>query len=263
MKPKPKHLGPEYGAQFADPSVVEAYRLRPPYPDDTFMLLLGLLGSEPRRVLDAGCGPGEIARTLAPDVDRMDAVDASPGMIEYGMSLAGADHPNLRWACAPMELARLDPPYGLIVASQSLHWMEWDDVLPRFRAALSPEGHLVLLDAIVADPPWAKLLKELIARFSTNRDFAPYDLVEELESRGLFRLGGEAQSSTRSLERSVDEYVESLHSANGLSLDRMSPDAAMEFDRHVRALVTPHCEDGIIRLDVRGWLRWGRPLDGW
>ncbi len=31
FQPKPKHLGPEYGAQFQDRCVAEAYRKRPEY----------------------------------------------------------------------------------------------------------------------------------------------------------------------------------------------------------------------------------------
>ena len=67
MKPKPKHLGQEYASQFQDQSVVDAYRHRPPYPPQTFEILAGLIRSEPKIVLDIGCGTGKIARGLAPD----------------------------------------------------------------------------------------------------------------------------------------------------------------------------------------------------
>src|SRR5262249_55186769 len=66
VRPKPDHLGPEYAAQFGDPSVVAAYRHRPPYPAEVFDILVGLIADEPRAVLDVGTGTGEIARGLAP-----------------------------------------------------------------------------------------------------------------------------------------------------------------------------------------------------
>ncbi len=47
MLPKPKHLGPEYAAQFADRSVVTAYRHRPPYPAEVFDVLAGLIAATP------------------------------------------------------------------------------------------------------------------------------------------------------------------------------------------------------------------------
>lgn len=31
--PKPSHLGPQYAAQFQDPSVVSVYHHRPPVPE--------------------------------------------------------------------------------------------------------------------------------------------------------------------------------------------------------------------------------------
>ena len=65
VRPKPSHLGPVYAAQFADPSVVAAYHLRPPYPPETLAILLGLIGEGPSAVLDVCCGTGSLARGLA------------------------------------------------------------------------------------------------------------------------------------------------------------------------------------------------------
>ena len=44
-----------------------AYRHRPPYDEETFDVLLGLLAQDAAPVvLDAGCGTGDLARPLAP-----------------------------------------------------------------------------------------------------------------------------------------------------------------------------------------------------
>ena len=45
-----------------------------------------------------------------------------------------------------METAPLDPPYALVTAGESLHWMAWEVVLPRFAAALVPGGLLAIAD---------------------------------------------------------------------------------------------------------------------
>src|SRR5215210_205002 len=100
MLPKPKHLGSEYAAQFADRSVVAAYRHRPPYPAEVFDVLAGLIAAAPhaaRAVLDAGCGTGDVARRLVSKVDRLDAVDPSSAMLEAGRRLPGGDDSHLRW----------------------------------------------------------------------------------------------------------------------------------------------------------------------
>jgi SAM-dependent methyltransferase len=101
--PKPKHLGPEYGAQFSDPSVASAYRFRPPYPDEVYTLLEGLLVDAPRLVLELGCGLGEIARRLATQTDRVDAVEPSHAMLTLARTLPGGGRQNVHWFCCTAE----------------------------------------------------------------------------------------------------------------------------------------------------------------
>jgi trans-aconitate methyltransferase len=259
VRPKPKHLGPEYAAQFADRGVVEAYRFRPPYPDQVFDVLAGLAGDEPRAVLDAGCGRGEIARPLVGRVGRVDAIDVSQPMIEAGRRLPRGDHPNLSWIHGPVETAPLRPPYALVVAGESLHWMEWAVVMPRFRAALSPRGLLALVDRSTTPNPWDAAVLDVIGRFSTNRGFQPYDLLHELTARDLFRLEGEERTATVPFRQSVEDYVESFHSRNGLSRERMGAEAASAFDAAVRACVLAHRPGGDLELDITGVVRWGQP----
>src|SRR6201997_46993 len=52
-------------AAFGHPGVARAYRHRPPYPDEVFDLLEGLITDRPRTVLDIGAGEGALARPLA------------------------------------------------------------------------------------------------------------------------------------------------------------------------------------------------------
>ena len=57
MQSRPPSLGPEFSTRFRDRSVVDAYHLRPSYPEEVFDILLDLITDEPRAVLDVGCGP--------------------------------------------------------------------------------------------------------------------------------------------------------------------------------------------------------------
>ena len=259
MKPKPRHLERDYAEQFQDPSVVEAYAARPPYPDELFDLLDELLEDQPRVVLDAGCGTGSVARPLAARVDRVDAVDFSEGMVAAGRTLPGGDRPNLRWTVADVETAPLEPPYGMITAGQSLHWMDWKVVIPRFVDVLAKRGSLVLIDHEFVHAPWDADLRALLARYSTNRDYAHYDPVEELEVRGLFEKHGERRTGFVPLVSSVDRYVESFHSANGFSRDRMTPEDAAQFDAEVRRLVLARLPSGQLEVAYAASVVWGRP----
>ena len=60
---------------------MDDYHLRPLYPEETFSLLARLVAPDGQRVLDVGCGTGEIAQLIAPYVEHVDAVDLSPAMI--------------------------------------------------------------------------------------------------------------------------------------------------------------------------------------
>ena len=260
MMPRPDHLGPEFATQFADPSVVAAYHLRPPYLDEVFDVLANLIKDDPRTVLDAGTGTGEIARPLATRADRVDAVDPSGEMIAKGRLLPGGDASNLRWLHGTMEAIVLSPTYSLIVTAASLHWMDWDVVLPRFRDLLTPRGVLAIVEDRGSAPPWAAPLGEFIAAFSTNRTYRPYDIILELEARGLFRRLGRHQTPESAFRQSVEDYVESFHARNGFSRDRMLPGRAAAFDRDFRSLVTPFAPDGIITLHRTNEIVWGVPV---
>ena len=255
---RPKHLSRAYAEQFMDRSVVAAYEHRPPIPAEVFEVLESLIGAS-RTVLDAGCGTGAVARRLAPLVERVDAVDFSEAMIAAGKRLPGGDHPNLRWTFGEAESAPLDPPYSLIVAAGSLHWMEWSVVMPRFREALAPDGTLAIVWQSEGRNPWSEELTRLIQKHSTNRDYRPLRLVEELTERGLFDRRGEHRTAPTSFSQSIQSYVESVHSRNGFSRERMSPGEAAAFDEAVERLLRESCSDGIVQLEVTGHVVWGDP----
>jgi SAM-dependent methyltransferase len=238
---------------------VAAYRHRPPYPEETFDILLELIEDEPRVVLDAGTGTGAIARGLVGRVDRIDAVDPSPGMLAAGRRLPGGDHPRLRWIEGTAEEAPLTPPYALITVAASLHWMDWAVVLPRFRDTLGRRGVFAIVDQPLPAAPWNEALQPVITHYSTNRLYRPYDLIDELAQRGLFRESGRRKTAPLVFRQTVADYVESFHARNGLSRDRMEPAAAAAFDREATALVAPHAVDGMVTLGVVGQVVWGMP----
>lgn len=258
MLPKPNHLGPAYAAQFTDPSVVAAYHLRPPYPADLFDVLDRLIVDTPRAVLDLGTGTGEIARPLIGRVDRVDAVDPSAGMVARARQLPGGDHPRITWICAPAEAAPLRGPYALVTAGASLHWMDWEVVLPRIREVLSPSGMLAIVNTHELPVPWEAPLRQLIARFSTNQEYQPYDLIAELERRQLFQRRGHQATVPVRFTQSVADYIESFHARNGLSRDRMGSTAAA-FDRELEGLVLPYADAGMVTLHIVGEMTWGLP----
>ena len=258
MLPKPAGFGQQYASAFQECGVAAAYQHRPPYPPETFSALASLIASSPRSVLDVGCGTGAIARHLVESVDRVDAVDVSPAMIEQGKRAPHGDHPRLNWIAGRAEEVPLAPPYALIAAGDSLHWMDWEVVMPRFARLLAPQGLLVILQNGQLPPPWDGELVQIIQQYSTNQDYRPVDLVAELERRGLFQKHGALQTAPIPFRQSIDAYIESFHGRASFSRERMTAQAAVEFDAKTRALVSAFCHD-IVELQLVADIVWGKP----
>ncbi len=258
MQPKPAHLDARYGEQFSDQSVVDHYGLRPPYPDgliDQLALLAGPDGA----VLDIGCGTGEITRRLIGRVGRIDAVDPSAAMLASARSLPSGDHANLTWILGAVEDAPLHLPYDLVYAAAALHWMDWAVVLPRIRGALTPAGVLAIAGSGTAPVPWAADAQVVIDRYSTIREYRPYNLQQELEQRGLFRETGRYRTDPVPFDQTIYDYVNSYHARNGFSRGRMDPSVADAFDNELMAIISSYTAANHVRLMVYGDVVWGRP----
>jgi ubiquinone/menaquinone biosynthesis C-methylase UbiE len=262
MLPRPNYLRAEYASRFKDQSVVDRYHLRLTYPLELFTILSELITDEPRAVLDVGSGSGDIARRLVSLVERVDAVDFSQPMLEKGRLLPDGNNPKLRWIYGRAEDAVLYPPYALITAGQSLHWMEWDVVLPRFQRMLTANGYLAIVNAENLPLPWSDDLLRLIKRLSANRDYQPFDLIKELEVRGLFQLQGEKRTALVPFMQSLDDYIESFHAMSSLSRDAMGKEAATEFDAELRSLVSRFSSKEEVEMQIIGTVVWGRPQSG-
>lgn len=256
---KPACYGYEHASAFQEISVAAAYTYRPPYPPHVFTLLAQLLPEASQRLLDAGCGTGALARYLLHLGIPIDAVDISAAMIAHGKHLPYADHALLHWHVGAIETVDLTPPYGLITVGESLHWMDWDSVLPRFARMLQPDGKLVVLELAHEPMPWDDELRELIKQFSTNQAYQAVDLIAELTNRGLFIEEGRTTLDPWVFIQTIDAYVESFHGRASFSRERMSATNAAAFDYAVRTAVASRGYQQVA-LPIVATMVWGKPL---
>ena len=258
---RPEWAGARFVARFQEQSVVDHYHLRGAYPPETFTILNDLIVDEPRVALDAGCGPGNIARPLASLVERVDALDISAHMLARGKAMSGGDAPNIRWLQGRAEDAATEGPYALITAGASLHWMDWDVVMPRFARELTPHGALAILHMPDQPHPWSEGYREIAQRFTTNPTYGPFDLIGELERRRLFQRLGEMTTAPIEVQQSVEDFIAGQHGRSNFSLEAMTAEQASQFDAALRELLTPYARDGALTLSVVAGIAWGRPLD--
>lgn len=259
---------PGFASEFCEADVAEAYSFRYPYPDATFDLLRGLIDDPgSAAVLDLGCGQGEIARLLAPSVARVDAIDMSAEMIGRGRRLPGGTSPRLRWIVDTVEAAPLEPPYALVTAGISIHWLSWPILFGRLAGAMTADGLLAIADRRRADHPWSSELKELIRRYRVHQQLGAHDfgatvrdVADHLAADGFFQRLGNASTAPVPYRQSVDHYCEALHSRNGLGRAAMGLEAAARFDLAAKELVTSHCPDGYVNSSIQATVTWGRPI---
>ncbi len=251
--------GVHNAGRFQDQSVVDRYHLRPTYPLETFTILNELIVDAPRVVLDIGCGTGNIARPLADYVERIDAVDLSLPMLERARTLPGGDSPKIRWRRGRAEDVELEPPYALVTAGASLHWMEWDVVLPRLARVLTRHGMLAIAYVEELSAPWSEGTDQIKQKFTNNPAYQPFDLIAALEKYGLFQKLGEHQTTPVTVSQTVEDYIAAQHARSTHSLDTMTAKQAAQFDREMQALLFPFAQDGLLTFGVIGGITWGKP----
>ena len=207
-------------------------------------------------------GPGKIARRLVDHVDGVDAVDFSQEMISVGKSLPNGDHPNLRWINGPVETVQLYPPYSMVTAGASIHWMEWDVVFPRFKEVLTTDGYLVIINGDrPIESPWHEVELSLIRKYSTNRHYEDIDLIQELENRGHLYLIGDQRTIPISFSQSLTDYVQSFHSRESMSKEHMGPENVRAFDTELSYILSDFADDdGYLTFQLEARVTWGRPL---
>jgi trans-aconitate methyltransferase len=257
---KPAAWSKDRAESFLDEDAVRAYHNRAPYPPEVFNILAGLVTDEPRAVLDAGCGSGAICRFLAPKVARVDAVDPSAAMIAAGKLLPGGDDPHIRWIEGTAEEAPLQPPYALITAGMSIHWMEWELALPRFASILTPNGYLAMLYNTFTDMPWQEEVRELRRQVRGHEYPRPTASSEVLEQDGLFKKIGEKKTAPIVFKQMVDEFIEQHHSRSDMARVKIGTDAAAHFDAKLRSILAKYVTGDEIEMQITAEVVWGKPL---
>jgi SAM-dependent methyltransferase len=108
--------------------------------------LLRHLPSNCRHVLEIGCGTGGFARRLAQRSEQVLALDLSPEMIRIACERS-AQFPNIDFQLADVREQTLpDEHFDCIASIATLHHLPLAEILLQLKAALKPNGVLVILD---------------------------------------------------------------------------------------------------------------------
>jgi len=170
-----------------DPALYSAFaapRLRPALD------LIGRIGAaRPARVVDLGCGTGNVTRILAerwPEA-AVTGIDSSPEML----AAAAKEAPALEWVKADVGAWRPNPPPDVLFSNAALHWLDDHATLfPRLLDGLAPGGwlavqmprnhqapsHIAVIEAAAAGP-WAEALAPVLRPSPVAAPSVYYDVL--------------------------------------------------------------------------------------
>jgi SAM-dependent methyltransferase len=249
------------GEAFEDADVARSYAARPPYPPALYEMLFGLT-TRRRRAVDLGCGPGKIARVLAGQFNRVEAIDPSMAMIAAGKQQDAGAHPNIEWQALTAEAAPLPGPYDLVTAGASIHWMRHDIIFPRLASAMHPDGVLAIISgddvsSAVWAHEWVAFTAEWLQKLGRVPDPQGYNTALHAYEDWMDITG--SASFLFPFAQSLDDFIACQHSRASWARAEMGDHLAQAFDDELRTLLRPYTIGGKLRYEVGSTLIWGRP----
>src|SRR2546423_3886514 len=113
--------------------------------------LMQQLPPHAEHALEIGCGTGEFTRRLAARARSVVALDLSAQMLRLARARS-ANYENIEYLLGDvMGLALPAARYDLIVSLATLHHLPLGPALLKMKAALKPDGALIIHDLVAAD----------------------------------------------------------------------------------------------------------------
>jgi SAM-dependent methyltransferase len=231
-------------------------RYRRGYRADVFDLLTKEFTLGPAaRVLDLGCGTGQLTVPLARRTGAVVGMDPSPDMLAFGRA---REIPGITWVLgADSDVPALESSLGkesvdLVTIGQALHWMDAPALFGALVTLLRPGGGVAVIangtPVWTQETAWAEAVRAVSRRWFGELSFPSCGSSEE-ERRRYRELLGEAGFATLREHRldyldrlTLDDVAGSFLSA--APLERLGPGGLAEFDAELRDALLAAQPDG-------------------
>ena len=244
--------------QFFGSAVPYYARYRPGYPRAMVAALAARAGLDgTQRVLDIGCGTGQMTIPLARHARTVVAIDPLPGMLAHGQRAArAAGAGRISWLAGDSgQVAALaGPGADLAVFAASFHWTDRPAVLAVLDGVLAPGGAVIVINDVLGDheqPDWVHAIARIRARYLG---------AQRRAGTGIFRhravLASSAFSAVDRLTWSWSRQltvaeVTGLQLSYSFSTPALLGDQVPAFSRDVRAAVLDLYPAGVVTEPLR------------
>ena len=231
---------------------------RPPYAPALIQdvaLLVGLGTSH--RVMDLGCGPGQIALAFAPFVAEVVGVDPESAMLEIATEQAqAAGVANIRFVAGSSET--IGPALGrfhLVTIGRAFHWMDRVRTLERLDALIDPGGAIALFgDRHLAEVPendWHPAYRDLVARYGAEDTTHPKHKAPGARNNESVLLDSpfprlERIAVIERRQTPVSAFVDRALSMSSTAPDRLGDEKVRALVGEVTALMNAHAANGMV-----------------
>jgi len=234
-------------------------RYREGYQDEFFDYIRDRFNlSKDDRVLDLGCGTGQIAIPISKFVYEVVAMDPEPEMIKEGKEQAKqADARNVVW----IEYGSEDLPgmkqelgtFKMVVMGTSFHWMDREKTLDELYGIITDDGGIVIVSNtsiwVEAPSDWQLTVREVVKKWlgEKRRAGSGYFQVlprrhEEFVRESEFKRM-EMWSNHWTLSSSLDEVIGNLYSTS-MANPYILGDRKEDFEKDLR--------EALMKLDPSG-----------
>lgn len=240
-------------------------RYRPGYPEEFFDLISDAFGLDGRgRLLDLGCGTGQIAVPFAGRFEEVVAMDPEPEMIaEARRVIDQAEARNVALLQGSSEdLPALKQTLGIfrvVAMGSSFHWMDRAATLKTLAHMVEPGGGIVVAGQgsfWTADTVWGRAVKAVVQKWLGPARRAGSGTFDELPERHESVIDRSAFGPCRahvitySRTSTLDQVIGHLYSTSFCSPSLLG-ERREAFEAELRAVLVALCPGGDYTEEVR------------
>lgn len=173
-------------------SIADEYdTIRPTYPKETTDLLIEVSGiSRHGRVLEIGCGTGQLTKDLVTRGLEVVAIDPGPALIDKARERLDGLPVDLRVSTFE-DLDEAPDSFNLVVSASAFHWIDPDVRWTKTASLLRAGGWVALIDTVLKHEEWLRdaIMDLWIAHSDDGGEWAKKpapSLVDTMRSSGLF-----------------------------------------------------------------------------